>query len=392
MNDARTYPRLQVGLLGILTIAAYGCWNYAFGVLLDPVIEDTGWSEQFLTQVFGGSVLLGGVGSIFGGWLLDRLGSRTVFMTGAVVALATFLTAASTTSQAVFAVAAAVGGGVVAALGFYHVTQTVAVRISPRASTKAIAVVTVWGAFSSFIYLPASAWLVENHGWRPAMVVLSVSAAAAFLVAALAMSTRTKSMPRSLHLMSELRAALRTPAARSFLVSQGIVGVVMGIVSAYQVPAMTAAGLSLSTASFWAGFRGLSQLLGRLPLMPMVERFGVVRSMRISYAAMAVGAVALAFAGTPLLAAIYAIVAGFGIGAISPLIGIHSRDVFGADSLGTAMGAVSLVFQVVGAVGPPLAGWLTGQTGTRSVAVVLAGVLALAGGAVLRSPRRLPVS
>ena len=107
---------------------------------------------------------------------------------------------------------------------------------------------------------------------------------------------------------------------------------------------------------------------------------------------MAVGAVALAFAGTPLLAASYAIVAGFGIGAIAPLIGIHSRDVFGADSLGTAMGAVSLVFQVVGAVGPPLAGWLTGQTGTRSVAVVLAGVLALAGGAVLRSPRRLPVS
>src|SRR5690606_32163866 len=196
-------------------------------------------------------------------------------------------------------------------------------------------------------------------------------------------------MPRSLHLVSELRAALRTPAARSFLVSQGIVGIVMGIVSAYQVPAMTAAGLSLSTASFWAGFRGLSQLLGRLPLMPMVERFGVVRSMRISYAAMAVGAVALAFAGTPLLAAIYAIVAGFGIGAISPLIGIHSRDVFGADSLGTAMGAVSLVFQVVGAVGPPLAGWLTGQTGTRSVAVVLAAGPGLAEGPALRWRGRL---
>src|SRR5690606_20759354 len=115
---------------------------------LAPCSEDPGGSEQFLTQVFGGSVLLGGVGSIFGGWLLDRLGSRTVFMTGAVVALATFLTAASTTSQAVFAVAAALGGGVVAALGFYHVTQTVAVRISPRASTKAIAVVTVRGARS----------------------------------------------------------------------------------------------------------------------------------------------------------------------------------------------------------------------------------------------------
>ncbi|HEX6947422.1 MAG TPA: MFS transporter [Acidimicrobiia bacterium] len=391
MTRAAAIPRLKVAVLGLLTIAAYGCWNYAFGVLLDPIIADTGWSEQFLTRVFGVSVLIGGIGSIVSGWLLDRVGSRVVFLVGAAVTLLTFLTAAAATSPLVFAAAAAVGGGVVAALGFYHVTQTVAVRVTPQASTKAIAVVTVWGAFSSFIYLPLAAWLVQNHGWRPAVVVLSVSAAGAFLVAALTMSTRTASMPRSVHLVAEIRAALRTPAARSFLVSQAVIGIVMGIISAYQVPAMTAAGLSLATASFWAGFRGLSQLLGRLPLMPMVGRFGVVGSMRLSYAAMAVGAVVLAFAGTPVLAATYAVVAGFGIGAISPLVGIHSRDVFGADSLGMAMGAVSLVFQVVGAFGPPLAGFLTGQTGSRSVAVVVAGVLAVVGGAVLRSPQRSPV-
>lgn len=377
-------------MLGLVTIAAYGCWHYSFGVLLDPIIEDTGWSEPFLTLAFGASVLVGGVGSILGGWLLDRAGSRMVFGAAAVAVLVTFLVAASTTSPLAFAALTAVGGGAVAALAFYHVTQTVAVRLSPHASTRAIAILTVWGAFSSAIYLPASAWLVQEYGWRPALVVLALSAVLALTAAALLMDTKTSEMPASRHIVAALRLALRTTAARSFLLSQGVIGVAMGVILAYQVPAMTAAGLPLAAASFWAGFRGFSQLLGRLPLMSMVNRLGVVPSMRLAYAAIAVGAVVLAFAGTPWVAAIYAVVAGFGIGAISPLIGIHSRDVFGVESLGTAMGAVSLVFQVAGAVGPPLAGWMAVQTGSRAIAVVGAGVLSAVAAVVLRSPAELP--
>lgn len=377
-------------MLGLLTIAAYGCWHYSFGVLLDPIIADTGWSETFLTSAFGASVLIGGVASVLGGWLLDRIGSRMVFLAAAGLALVGFSVAVVTSSPVVFAVATATGGGAIGALGFYHITQTVAVRLSPVSSTKAIAVLTVWGAFASAIYLPATAWLVERFSWRPALAVIAASAVVAFVAAAASIDTRTRDMPPGFHIVDELRSVVRSPVARSFLLSQAVVGVAMGVVLAYQVPAMTAAGLPLAAASFWAGFRGFSQLLGRIPLMPMVIRFGVVRSMRIAYVAIAVGSVILAYAGTPVLAAGYAVVAGFGIGAISPLIGIHSRDVFGTASLGTAMGMVSLVFQVVAALGPPLAGWLAVTTGSRAVAVVGAGVLAAVAAAVLRSPERSP--
>lgn len=377
-------------MLGLVTIAAYGCWHYAFGVLLDPIIEDTGWSEQFLTLAFGGSVLVGGIGSIFGGWLLDRTGSRRVFGLAAVIVLFTFLGAAATSSPLTFALLTSVGGGAVAALAFYHVTQTVAVRLAPHDSSRAIAIVTVWGAFASAIYLPAAAWLVEEYGWRPALVVLGLSAVVALVAAAVAIDTKTAEMPASRHIVAGIRVALRTTAARSFLLSQVAIGVAMGVVLAYQVPAMTAAGLPLAAASFWAGFRGFSQLLGRLPLMPLVNRLGVVPAMRLAYAAIAAGAVVLAFAGTPLVAAVYALVAGFGIGAISPLVGIYARDVFGVDGLGTAMGAVSLVFQVAAAVGPPVAGWLAVQTGSRAVAVVGAGVLSAVAAVVLRSPAESP--
>lgn len=386
-DQSRRIPRLQVGVLGVITIAVYGSWYYAFSVLLDPIIDETGWSEPVLASVFGASVLLGGVASVGGGWLLDRLGSRLVFAMAAGIGLVSFLVAASAASALLFGVAAAIGGGAFSALGFYHITQTVAVRISPGSSTRAIAVVTVWGAFASAIYMPAAALLVGPFGWRATLVVVSISAVLAFVVGAVLIDTRTAKMPAGLHIFSELRISLGNPTARAFMVSQAVVGIAIGVILVYQVPAMTSAGLPLAAASFWAGFRGFAQLLGRLPLMPLVHRLGVVRALRVSYLAIGAGAIALAFAGTPLLAAVYALVAGFGVGAASPLIGMLTRDVFGASSLGTAMGMISLVFLVVGSIGPPLAGWVSVATGSRAVAVVGAGVLAVVAAGLLRAPR-----
>ena len=386
-DESRRIPRLQVGVLGVMTIAVYGSWHYAFSVLLDPIIDETGWSEPFLASAFGASVLIGGVASIAGGWLLDRLGSRLVFAVAAGTGLVSFLVATSAQSAFLFAVAVAIGGGAFSALGFYHITQTVAVRLSPGSSTRAIAVLTVWGAFASAVYMPGTALLVGPIGWRATLLVVSMSAVLAFVIGAALLDTRTGEMPQGFHIFSEVRNSLRHPTARSFIVSQAVVGVAVGVILVYQVPAMTSAGLPLAAASFWAGFRGFAQLLGRLPLMPLVHRLGVVGSLRVSYLAIGLGAVALAFAGTPVLAAVYALVAGFGVGAASPLIGMFTRDVFGASSLGTAMGMISLVFLVVGSIGPPLAGWVSVATGSRAVAVVGAGVLAVVAAGLLRTPR-----
>jgi MFS family permease len=386
-DAVRRIPRLKVGVLGLVTIAVYGSWHYAFSVLLDPIIDDTGWSEPFLTSAFGASILLGGAASMAGGWLLDKFGSRFVFALAATSGLAGFALASTTASQSLFVIGSAFGGGAMAALGFYHITQTVAVRISPASSTKAIAVLTVWGAFASAVYMPATALLVGQVGWRLTLMVIAASAVLTLALAAVAIDTRTGEMPGGRRVLTEIRDAMSGPSARWFLVSQASMGIVMGVVLAYQVPAMTAAGLPLAAASFWAGVRGFSQLLGRLPLVPLVNRFGVVPSMRIAYAAIGLGTIALAFAGNPWIAATYALVAGFGIGAVSPLIGMYSRDLFGPSSLGTAMGMVSLVFMVVGAAGPPLAGWLAVFTGSRAVPVAGAGVLALVSVMFLRAPR-----
>lgn len=372
-------------MLGLITIAVYGSWFYSFGVLLDPIIADTGWSEPAVAAAFSSSSLVAGFGSLVGGWFLDRWGSRLVFAAAAALGGGALLGAANASTPASFALAGAVGGGVLASLGFYHVTQTAAVRISPGGSgDRAIAVLTIWGAFASVIYIPLTAWLVTHIDWRLTLAVLAVSTGIALFLGSVMIDTRRREVSERPPVLRDVGRAVRTGRAVRFMSSQALSGIGVGTILVYQVPAMTAAGLALAAASFWAGFRGFAQLGGRLPLMVLVRRLGVANSLRLAYVAIAVGSLALAFSGNQILAAVYAVVAGFGIGAASPLVGMHSKNVFGESSLGTAMGLVSLVFLLANSVGPVAAAWVAESTGSRAIPVAVSGVIVAIGALIVR--------
>lgn len=378
-------PRGRIAVLGLITIAVYGSWFYSFGVLLDPILADTGWSEPAVAAVFSTSSVIAGLGAIVGGWFLDRMGSRLVFLTAGVAGGGALWFAAGATSPAGFAVAGAIGGGVLASLGFYHVTQTAAVRVSPGAQDRAIAVLTIWGAFASAIYIPLSAWLVTVLDWRATLRILAATTSIALFIGAVAIDTRIREGAKRPRILGDVGGALRTGRVRRFLLSQGLVGLGVGTILVYQVPAMTSAGLALGAASFWAGFRGFAQLGGRLPLMSIVRRLGVAGSLRLAYLAIAVGSMALAFAGSQVLAAVYALAAGFGIGAVSPLVGMHSKEVFGEPSMGTAMGLVSLAFLLASALGPTGAAWVSQSTGSRAIPVAASAIVVAMASVFIRS-------
>ncbi len=384
-SQQRGIPRARVAVLGLITIAVYGSWFYSFGVLLDPIIADTGWSEPAVASAFSASSLVAGFGALAGGWFLDRWGSRLVFASAAVFGGGALLVAAVADTTASFAIAGAIGGGVLASLGFYHVTQTAAVRISPGLEDRAIAVLTIWGAFASVIYIPMTAWLVTALDWRPTLTILAISTALALILGVVTIDTRPRQTAERPPLLREVGRSVRSGRSLRFLTSQALAGIGVGTILVYQVPAMTTAGLALGAASFWAGFRGFAQLGGRLPLMPLVRRLGVANSLRLAYVAIAVGSIALAFSGNQILAAVYAVFAGFGIGAVSPLVGMHSKNVFGEASLGTAMGFVSLVFLLANSIGPVTAAWVADATGSRALPVAISGVIVVAAALVVRA-------
>lgn len=391
--DERGVPHVTIGLLGLVTISAYGSWFYSFGVLLDPIIADTGWSETALAASFSAGIVLIGLGAIVGGELLDRLGSRPVFTAAAAVGGAAFGLASIADGVALFAIGAAAGMGVFGALGFYHVTMTAAVRATPTQPARAIAVLTLWGALASAIYLPIAAWLVENQGWRPTVRLLAGSTVAVFVLAAAFAPIPPQQDRRSTRpsLRSTALATVNRPGPRAFTAAVAMAGIAVSTLLVYQVPLMVSAGLPLGTAATMAAVRGFAQLGGRIPLTSMVARLGSKRALMVAIAAVGVGVAVLTVSGSVATALVFALIAGFGIGAFSPLVGIYAEELYERDTLGATMGIYTSAQMLAGAIGPVVAGGVADATGERRWAVVVMGAAAAAGVALMaRAPASGP--
>lgn len=377
-------------MLGIVTICAYGSWYYAFGVLLDPIRLDTGWGESALALSFSVGIVVLGLGSVLGGSLLDRLGHRWVFGFGGLIGAGGLLTASLATNLVVFFIGAIAGLGALGSLGFYHVTMATAVRLHPGNPSRAIAVLTLWGALASAIYLPLTAWLVASIAWRDTVRVFALIALVTFWMAAVMLPSPvggTEAKHRPLRVL--LAKTVADPRPRLFTLAIALGGVAMATLLVYQVPVMTAIGLPTGTAASIAGLRGFSQLGGRAPLAPLLRWFGSDRTLLLAFGAIACGGALLAFSSALPVAVVFAIVAGFGIGAFSPLQGIKAEELFGRDGLGATMGIYGAVLTVAGSVGPAMAGVLAERTGERRWVAGIIVVAALGAGAAVLAMARL---
>ncbi|MGI9595226.1 MAG: MFS transporter [Acidimicrobiales bacterium] len=380
-RSAEPIDHVAIGLLGLVTIVAYGSWYYAFGVLLDPIRLDTGWSEAALAASFSVGGVTVGFGAIFGGRLLDKLGSRTVLVLGGVGGAVGLLATSMAENVIVFAISATVAMGFLGAFGFYHATMATAVRANPGSPARAIAVLTIWGAFASVLYLPMTAALVNRLEWRATVRVLAVLVIAVFALAAVLVPVNDSGPPPETErssLRRVLAATVSNRERRAFTAAVALGGIAMSTVLVYQVPTMTEAGLPLTTAATLAGVRGFAQTGGRIPLTPIVNRLGSSGALVLSFAAIAVGGALLAFSGNVVVALGFAVVTGFGIGAFSPLQGIKAEELFERDTLGATMGSYSMVLMVAGSAGPVLAGVIVDLGGDRRVVTIIIVSAALA--------------
>jgi MFS family permease len=376
-------------LLGMLTIAAYGSWYYGFGVLLPDLQADLGSSENLLAAGFGAAHLSTGLLGVLTGRELDRRGSRNVFLVG--IGGAGFLAASSfARDPLLFAVVFGLGGGLIGSAGFYPVTQTVAARWAPGAEVRAIARLTIWGAFASPVFIPATELARRTWGWRTTIRIDALLVAVAFLAAA-ALSGRYRSAAAerpSPKARTALRLAVADPTTRRLATAAVATAGSVSILLLYQVPIMIAAGLGAGTASAMAATRGVAQLLGRLPLVPLVDRFGAFSALRAARITVAVACVLLAVGGGLPVVAVAAVMAGAAIGALSPLDGIAARATLPPDDLGALLGTLALCTGVAAAVLPVVAATVVDLTGDRRAAALLAAVLAVVAAASLHGTRR----
>ncbi len=384
--------RLQVVLLGLVTIGAFGLILYGFGAFVSPIRDDTGWSNASISAAFAVATMLGGLMSLGTGRMLDRIGAQPVMLFSLVVGSA-LIVLSSTAEHAWQFVAAWGAGGAVASAGLYYsATMAVTARITTLAERpRAYTWLTVIGGLASPIAFPLAGLFVEAWGWRSAiramvgfMIVCTVPA----LIwvrgdrDVLAAPASTSDMQG----FGDVGSALRTPLVRRWLLASSAAMAGLVAIQVHQVGAIEATGISLGLASTMAGIRGFLSLPGRAAAATVTSRVGVVDALRATYVTMTIGTLALVAAGSIAWVWVFVVLTGVAFGSVSPLQGLYSAELYGQRRIGTLLGMQQLVIGFASAVGPFVLGFTIDATGSYTALLVIACVLQVIALASFRDP------
>ena len=348
---------LPLNFLGVLTVFAYGTWFYGFGVLFSDLSNFHGLSASTLGVTFGIAQLLSGMGAVATGRRLDVFGPRAVL--GIIGPIgATIYFASSFTTGTMFLTMYALGGGLIGAAGFYSFTQPLAVRIASTDATRAITRLTIWGAFSSPVMIPLTEVLRSHYGWQTAVRLPAALTLIAFFVAASVCRVVVSPSEKPAALIVSIRSALGNTRLRLFTIGAFLSSIAASTLLVFQVPTMTAAGVSTGTAALLASVRGFMQLGGRLPLVPAIGKFTASRLIIVARYTLGISALFLLGSGNIAFAVTYTVFAGITLGALSALDGVAAREIVQPEVFGTVMGGFGLITTLGAALGPIFSGWL----------------------------------
>ncbi len=167
------YGWVLVLALGITETTSWGILYYAFAVFVTPMEAELGWSRAALTGAFSVALLLSGAAAVPIGRWLDRHGPRLVMTLGSCAGTLLLLAWSAVRDLALFYLLwAAIGVGMAAVL--YEPAFAVVAKWFERRRSQALTALTLMGGLASTIFLPLAAWLVQEQGWRSALVTLAL--------------------------------------------------------------------------------------------------------------------------------------------------------------------------------------------------------------------------
>ena len=167
--------RYQVGLVGWLSLAQLISWGsvfYTFTLIMGPVERELGLSRVESSLAFSLALLAEGLMAYPVGRWIDRGHERAVMTGGSLLAGLCLLVHGWVASKAgLYAVWVGLGFAMAAVL--YSPVFAVVTRRFPHDFRRAIITMTFLGGLASTVFIPLTAWLIADFGWRHAMVALA---------------------------------------------------------------------------------------------------------------------------------------------------------------------------------------------------------------------------
>ncbi len=167
----------QVLLFGAAVVTMSMGIRHGFGLFLQPLTLDRGWSRETFAFAIAVQNLTWGLFGPLAGMVADRYGAfRVLFVGGLLYAGGLVLMALSTSGLAFTGSAGLMLGMAQAGTTYAIVFGVIARNVAPEKRSWAMGVAAAAGSFGQFLMLPVENWLIGGWGWQNALFVLGLMA------------------------------------------------------------------------------------------------------------------------------------------------------------------------------------------------------------------------
>jgi len=401
METAFSRRWLQVFAAAMFINTSYGTLSYAFSVLVTDSGPGGTFGAGVVSSGFGLALLISGVAGIFAGTIADVLGTRTLMAGGAVLGCAglALLGACDEAWQLVLVLAVVCGPAMAAT--FYEPVYVLMNRwFSDLERPRAYGVLTLLSGFSVTIYTPLTRWLIDEFGWRQAVVILGlILAVVGTLVPLLLHEPMDGQQQRPERLTPrrfarEAREGIRHADGRFWAFTLAFFGATMALsgFSFHMIAQLETRGFDEASVANAIALTGIVSLPARL-LLPMFSgRLPSVAVLAGCFLLLACSAVLASSAGEWWQVWLYVAVFGTVFGAVYPLRALVVSERFAGPYFGRIIGLQALFVAGARAAGPVVMGLIgTSQAryefGFQLAGAVLA-VMAILMWVSMRAPKR----
>ncbi len=351
----------------LISLIGFGIRS-SFGLYLEPITTERGWSRETFALALAIQNLLWGMGVPVAGAIADRFGTAKVIALGAAVYAAGVAgMALSDTALTLYLTGGLFVGLGVAFASFSLVLAAIARVIGPERRSLALGLGTAAGSMGQVLFSPINQTLIATYGWFDSLLVMSVVALVLVPLAfSLPRGTAAKGEPASNQGLTEaLGEAMRQ---RSYLLLTAgffVCGFHVAFITAHFPTYVTDLGLSARAGAYALSLVGLFNIIGSLLSGAFGQRYPKKLGLSAIYSGRALIILGLLLAPANELT-VYLFAAAMGLLWLStvPLTTGIVAQIFGIRFMATLFGIVFLSHQVGSFLGVWLGGLLYDQTGS----------------------------
>ena len=346
--------------------------RHGFGLWLQPITMDRGWTRETFALAIAIQNLSWGVAGPFAGALADRYGALRVLIVGSLFYAGGLVLMGLSASGLAFMGSAGLLIGMAQSGTTYAIVYGVIARqVAPEKRSWAMGVTAAAGSFGQFLMVPTEGFLISHFDWQGALNVLSVMVLAIVPLAFFLREPGFASgapVQREQTIAQALREAFKYPSFQLLMAGYFVCGFQVVFIGVHMPSYLKDKGLSPMVASYALALVGLFNVFGTYIAGSLGQRMPKTRILSFIYFARAIViSVFLVAPLSPVSVYIFSSLMGLLWLSTVPPTNAVVAQIFGIQHLSMLGGFVFFSHQVGSFLGVWLGGFLYDKTGSYDI-------------------------